>query len=236
MCHDPDGYIIGAKSSPRVLVYAAESVHEQLLGATREYLIAHCRVNHIRCRISLPKLISWYSRDFLDAPAFVRELSPALQSSNNIIMNSNGNGSSAPSSPSGSTRRLLRQLSPSPSVVTPTQSASSTATVTPGSVSSSNGVLTTSSAHSSSSSNDNKSSNPLTISVGNHVMPALSPPPSPSPFAFANASHNTNIGIQPANILDWLLQYLPHAATADIRHLTMEAGILSYLYRLVISL
>jgi hypothetical protein len=50
---------IGAKSSPRILVYAAESVHEQLLGATRAYLVAHVRVNHIRCRLSMPKLISW---------------------------------------------------------------------------------------------------------------------------------------------------------------------------------
>jgi hypothetical protein len=185
-----------------------------------------------------PIMINRYLRDLLEAPGYV---APLRETNDGISTPSSSTTLSAPNSPSTASRRLARQPSPSfpllpspstPSSASTTQSPSATAT-TPGGLSSPSFAAgsTTPSTMMENKINSTltNSSNitPLTISVGGHTVPALSPPPSPLPPPFAFAHSNVlSPAPPPTSLLDWLLQYLPHASAADIRLLTMQSGVL----------
>ena len=62
----------GARSCPRLRVYRAEGLQEQLDAATREYFAAHAELDQRTCRVLLPRLMKYFRRDFGDRAAALR--------------------------------------------------------------------------------------------------------------------------------------------------------------------
>lgn len=66
------GLCNGSISGPRVTIFDAENVHEQLVTCTRTYLQAHVGVNATKIRVVMPRVVDWYKVDWMkkdDEPA-----------------------------------------------------------------------------------------------------------------------------------------------------------------------
>jgi hypothetical protein len=62
----------GARSCPRVRVYRAAGLQQQLDAATREYFAAHAQLDQHACRVWLPRLMKYFRRDFGDREVALR--------------------------------------------------------------------------------------------------------------------------------------------------------------------